>query len=69
MRNSLVEVCNILVLQTKELLVVAMNVLCTKNALISGLIASGKCNQNTNICKYCYGIGTHFQTFWRMEPP
>ena len=50
MRNSLVEVCNILVLQTKELLVVAMNVLSTKNALISGLIASGKCNQNTDVC-------------------
>ena len=53
MRNSLVEVCNILVLQTKELLVVAMNVLSTKNALIGGLIALGKCNQYTNVCMYC----------------
>ena len=57
MRNSLVEVCNILVLQTKELLAVAMNELSTKM-------------QSKYRCMYCYyGIGTHFQTFWRMEPP
>ena len=39
-----------------------------QNALISGMIALGKCNQNTDVCIVVEKEHL-FKIFWRMEIP